>query len=115
MVHSVTDQWVRWPDGSVSRPPIDLAEPEPGPVTGALEVHGRLLPAHTRHGDPDSPVLLFLADAVEPGGVFFADLRCRSCTAHSSFGTWDGDTLFLIEHQPGCTTFARLLVKAGER
>jgi hypothetical protein len=106
-----TDGWIDV-EGGRCRAVIELASPaEPVPqiILTPQRVRGRLLPGHTVAGDPQAPVIVQEGDIRQPGDTRYADFRCKQCAARTSVGPLGPDTLMLIEHEPGCGAYKRLL------
>jgi hypothetical protein len=103
---------------------IDLAvphpeggyDPEAGLVLTEHQVTGVFMVGHTASlTDPDAPIILREADISDrPGsGLGMAEGRCVRCVTRSRIIRGDDGTMLLLEHQPGCTWFHKLLRRAG--
>lgn len=101
---------------------IDLAvphpeggfDPEAGLTLTTMRVTGRLMIGHTASlADPDAPILVREADIASPppSGLSWAEGRCPGCIARVSIHRDGQGTLMILEHQPGCRAFRRLLAE----
>ena len=96
----------------------DPDEPERGgrdpgvpQVMMPLQVRGRLRTAHTWDlADPDEPVWIDERADAYPGAKV-ADLRCPRCVTKLDIGHLDGDTIAVLQHQPGCRWLRRFLAR----
>ena len=105
MEDSVTDQFVLWPDGSTSLPPIDLVNgPDPDGPPEPKMVDLPQWPGYIAHCEwpHDGDVML------DPSTVFTpdmpVDLRCGHCVADTQILLDHQQKLivFMINHQPDC-------------
>jgi hypothetical protein len=100
---------------------IDLAEPEPGPplYLTPMAVSGtRFVVGHTANlADPAEPVIVRQCDISDPpaSGLAFAEGRCGGCTARVTLGNLGDDVMMILEHQPRCRAFRKLLAQARAR
>lgn len=124
MEDSVTDQRVRWPDGSTSLPPIDLVngpDPEPevhietvAPGLSKITLRPRL-PIRIGHvyGNVLDPGMYIATDGkvFDPGdaGALFINAECSDCDSalvvlpHQE----PGRIWYVIEHRRTCPAMAQ--------
>jgi hypothetical protein len=120
MTPMVTDQWVTWPDGSVSRPPIDLVNDGPEVrieqlAPGFSRVISRpRLPIRIGHvtGDVLSAAAIRTnGEVFDPGDAdaVFLNAECPDCDSalvvlpHQERGyLW-----YVIEHRESCPAMAQ--------
>lgn len=121
MTPMVTDQRVRWPDGSTSLPPIDLVNGGPeelggkdprAPLTlGTLLVRGSLRVGHTfAAADPDAPIWME-ERPVTPDSEWYRDFRCDWCVTKSNIAYQHGQTWMILEHRRGCRWLRKIAKK----
>lgn len=109
------------PDPAIRPEPlvIDLSRPHPEgghdpenpQFLAPFKITGLFMPAHTRAGDAEAPVVIRQGDIITPDAAQLADLRCTDCTASVTIGPLDGNTMALIEHAAGCAWFRRFLAE----
>jgi hypothetical protein len=87
------------------------SDPEVPQVMMPVRVTGRLRTAHTWDlADPDEPVWIDERADAYPGAQV-ADLRCPRCVTKLDIGQLDGDTIAVLQHQPGCRWLRRFLAR----
>ncbi len=93
-------------------PPRGGRDPDVPMVMMPLQVAGRLRVAHTwALSDPDAPIWLDESADVYPG-TEFADLRCPQCVTRADIARGGGETVAVLEHQPGCGWLAALAARS---
>jgi hypothetical protein len=117
------DGWVEV-EGGYARGVIDLAspaeperggmDPEAGLVLTEMPVTGRVMTGHTADlDDPAAPILIRETDISGPpaSGALYVEGKCPSCITKSAIFRSDGETLLVLQHEPGCPAFRRLLAQ----
>lgn len=123
MTPIVADGWVIWPDGSVSRPPIDLVNDSEPQVTitplwpgfSRIQMPWRQIRiGHVRGNVTSADRIYTNGKVIEPTDAEYLDAECKCCDSSLAVcpNQEPGRTWFVLEHKHHCPAFAALL--AGE-